>query len=190
MKILVSVFLFASVVSSAAEHTVYADQDQMRLRLSAGFIKCGFDTPLSLALEKTLPVALSGSIHPSAVNLSTENQDWLEVENLSLRLGPGSHLRFESVGFATFLIRLHLSFGVTRPRRPDHMRRFPSSGELERCFFRVLDEPVVPTSDYAHDLFWKILRRFTMVQASIDQGVPRARVAELLAEAQVFGMHP
>ena len=41
-------------------------------------------------------------------------------------------------------------------------------------------------SDYADELFWKIIGRFTLIQASTDQGVPRARVAELLAGAQVL----
>ena len=97
-----------------------------------------------------------------------------------------SRLSVTPVGREASTVTMYISYGVSGLRSADQMRRFESSGLIENCVFRRLDQLVFIPSDRSDRLFGAVLNKFSLIQASIDNAVPRARVAELLAETQVL----
>ena len=97
-----------------------------------------------------------------------------------------SRLSVTPVGREASTVTMYISYGVSGLRSADQMRRFESSGLIENCVFRRLDQLVFIPSDRSDRLFSAVLNKFSLIQASIDNAVPRARVAELLAETQVL----
>lgn len=87
------------------------------------------------------------------------------------------------------LVTTRFRFGPSRPWPTRQTVSFDSSGSLEGCFLDRLDRDTIITSDRAWVLLSALFAKFQLIRASIDQGVPRARVAEMLAEAQVLTLN-